>query len=262
MIEVVFNEGAAGALQYASSIKQREGAEVFGVVAEIMLALDIGDISETAKRKEVLEVLFSDFPGVADAIWETDQAGLKRHNEAKTTLEPVRMWVCEGNPEELCGMYFVCSLMEGSDTPLSAVIIPAQIEKDGCIVSYRGTEEIGPEEFAAFAAYEQPISDLRRGVYADEWKRLVRDNAALRAIVNGTLMGVSEDFYDFALRANMPDGEFTVAHLIGKTMGSARGVSDRWLFMRVKAMLQSEELKEICAAQADYPYGRVLKRNG
>ncbi len=46
----------------------------------------------------------------------------------------------------------------------------------------------------------------------------MRENASLRAVINGSLIGVPNDFYDFALRSNIPDGEFKVAQLIGKTM--------------------------------------------
>lgn len=294
MIEIAFNESAAGALKFAKSMKQGDllsgATAVFGGdanqrreaakprvwqgsmdgspndVAELMLELDIGDISDTTsglnKRKELLDLLFSDFPGVSDEIWETDKAALKRLDEAKATLEPVRMWVCAGNPAELCGMYFVCRLMAGAGTPLLAVIVPEQIEKDGCIINYRGTGDIEPESLCKLASHAEKLSELRRSVYAGAWDGLVRENAPLRAVVNGGLMGAPESFYDFALRANIQEGEFTVAQLIGRTLGVVRGVSDRWLFMRVQAMLKSGELNEVRAATADHPYSGVVKRNG
>lgn len=70
-----------------------------------------------------------------------------------------------------------------------------------------------------------------------------------------------EDFYDFALRANLPDGEFKVAELIGKTLCQISGVGDRWLFLRLAAMLQSGELIAVAEATEDHPYSGVLKRS-
>jgi len=194
-------------------------------------------------------------------IWETNVHTLTRLQEAKATLEPVRMWICASNPAELCGLFFVCRLMVDVQTPLSAVRVPEQIEKDNSIISYRSTGEIDPEAFCAYTEYEEPISELRRRAHANIWSDLVRENASLRAVINGSLIGVPKDFYDFALRANMPDREFKVAHLIGKTLSQISGVGDRWLFLRIKAMLQSGELIAVSAATEDHPHSGVVKRS-
>ena len=190
---------------------------------------------------------------------ETNQHALTRLQEAKVSLEPVRMWICVNDPAELCGFCFVCSLLVDDRIPLSVVRIPAHIEKENCIISYRNTGEVNPQELGAFIKYEEPISELQRRVNADIWSGLVRENAPLRAVVNGNLMSVPKEFYDFALRANMKDGEFMVAQLIGKTFCQMPGVSDRWLYLRIQAMLQSGELTTVSAATGDHPYSGVVK---
>jgi hypothetical protein len=262
MIELAFGEGPAGGLKLAESMKQ----EVYiNNVLALTLALDIGDISDMDTgmnaRKKLLDELFADFPGVSDDIWKSNQHTLGRLQEAKETQEPVRMWVSTKDPAELLGLYFICHLMVDSGTPLTVVLVPEQIEKENCIISYRSTGEISPEEFCILVGYEKPVSELQRKVYANTWSSLVRENASLRAVVNGSLLGVPKDFYDFALRANMPDGEILVAKLIGKTLSEIPGVGDRWLFLRMQAMLQSGELVLVSAATEDHPYSGVVKRN-
>jgi len=294
MIELAFGESPAGALKMAKSMKQ--GDRLNGAIAVIggtrkekrkakkprnwsgitmggsskdvealTLSLDIGDISDMDTdmnaRKKLLDDLFADFPGVSDEIWEANQHTLTRLQEAKATLEPVRIWICVSNPAELCGLHFVCRLMVDAQTPLSVVLVPEQIEKDNSIISYRSTGEINPEAFGVFTEYEEPISELQRRAYANIWSDLVRENAPLRAVINGSLIGVPKDFYDFALRANIPDGEFKVAQLIGKTLSRISGVGDRWLFLRIQAMLQSGELIAVSAATGDHPYSEVVKRS-
>lgn len=294
MIELAFGESSAGGLKLAKSRKQ--GDRISGADAEsrgtrkelcnaskprtwsgitmggsptdvvaLTLALDIGDISDMTTginaRQKLLDTLFADFPGVSDGIVGTNQHALARLKEVKATLEPVRMWVCAGNPAELCGLYLVCHLLFDARTPLSVVRIPEQIEKDNGIVSYRHTGEIIPEDLGAYTAYEEPISELQRCVYANWWRGLVQENAPLRAVINGTLMSVPEDFYDFALRANIPDGEFKVAQLIGNTLGHIPGIGDRWLFLRVQAMSRSGELITVSEATEDHPYSEVVRRN-
>ncbi|MTI62183.1 MAG: DUF1835 domain-containing protein [Firmicutes bacterium] len=294
MIELAFGESPAGALKMAKSMKQ--GDCLNGVIAVIgdtrkeqckakkpctwsakrmegsskdvealTLALDIGDISDMDtgmnKRKKLLDKLFADYPGVSEEIWETNQHTLMRLQEAKATLESVRMWVCAGNPAELCGLYFMCRLMVDVQTPLSVVRVPEQIQKDNSIISYNSTGEITPEAFAAFTAYDEPISELQHNIYANIWCNLIQENAPLRAVINGKLISVTKDFYDFALRANMPDGEFKVAQLISKTLSQISGVGDRWLFLRIQAMLQSGELITVSAATGDHPYSEIVKRS-
>jgi len=216
MIELAFGESPAGGLKLAKSMKQGErlnGAiAVFGGtrkeqreakkphnwsgitmegssqdVVALTLALDIDDISDMDTdmnaRKKLLDELFSDFPGVPDEIWKTNQHTLTRLQEAKATLEPVRMWICFGNPAELCGLYFVCRLMVDAQAQLTVVRVPEQIEKDNSIISYQSTGEINPEAFGFFTEYEESISELRRRFYANIWSDLVRENAPLRAVI-------------------------------------------------------------------------------
>ncbi len=294
MIELAFGESPAGALKLAKSMKQgerlasavaviggtkKERCEVkkprnwSGItmegssrdVAALTLALDIGDISgmdtDMNLRKKVLNELFADFPGVSDEIWRTTQRALTRIQEAKSTLETIRMWVCTSDPVEMCSLFFICHLMVDASTPLSIVRVPKQTEKDNTIVYYRSTGEIPAEDFGAIAQYEESISKLQRIAYANTWNDLVRDNAPLRVIINGSVIGVPDDFYDFALRANMPEGEFKVAQLIGKTLIHISGIGDRWLFQRIQTMIQSGELIEVSAATDDHPYSGIIKRN-
>ena len=144
MIELAFGESPAGALKLAKSMKQGErlvgAVAVFGGtkkeqrdakkpriwsgmtmegsskdVEALTLALDIGDISDMdtgmKARKKTLDSLFADFPGVSDGIWKTSQHALTRIQEARLTLEHIRMWICTSNPLEVCSLYFVCHLM-------------------------------------------------------------------------------------------------------------------------------------------------------
>lgn len=137
----------------------------------------------------------------------------------------------------------------------------AQIEKDNSITRYHSTREVPAEDFGAFTEYEESISDLQRRVYANNWGYLTHENAPLRTIINGRVISVPVDFYDFALRSNIPEGEFRVAQLIGRTLNQIPGVIDSWLFLRVQAMIQSGELIKISVVSDDHPYSGVVKRS-
>ena len=294
MIELVFGDSTAGALKYAKSMKH--GAKTGGAhlvsgiidengcypamtkdpiwrgldiaggsedVAPLSLYLDIGGINEgLSGRKAILDMLFdgfSGYAGVADEMWKTNELTLARLEEAKKSHDKIRIWLCESDPAEMCGLCFVCDLLSGSDTPVSVIRIPRRLDKDGSIINYRSTGEVDAEMFGGFADMEVPLSPAERDSYTAEWKRLAGENASLRAYINGALISVPEDFYDFAIRSNIPEGEFVCAKLIGKALIMMPGVGDRWLFLRIKEMLKTGKLIEVSPTSDDHPYMAVLK---
>ncbi len=163
-------------------------------VASLSLMLEIGDISDIdegmTSRKKLFDEYFADFTGASDEVLSANKQTLVRLQKAKETLEPVRIWVCSGNPGELCSLYFACHFMVDVGTPLSVVRIPEEVLQNNSIVNYRAAGEINPEYLGDFTKYEEPINDLQRNVYANNWSKLVHENAPLRAVVNGNLMGV------------------------------------------------------------------------
>ena len=65
------------------------------------------------------------------------------------------------------------------------------------IISYRNWGEVSAEEFAEFLTYESVLTKEEVRMYAQLWTELTEDNSPLRAMINGKVTGVSEDFYDF-----------------------------------------------------------------
>lgn len=294
MIELTFGESPAGALKLAKSRKQGENVggavAVFGGtkneqreamklhrwsgmtmegsskdVIALTLELDIGDISEVdtdiSKPRKVFDNLFTDFPEEIERIEKQNQYAMLRLQEAKTSLEPIRMWISTSDPAEMCGMYFICHLMSESQTPLSVVSIPTQLERDNSIIWYRSTGEVDAEKFGAFAEYEEAVSVLQRSAYAGIWRSLVFENAPLRAIINGCVISVPIEFYDFTLLANISEEPIRIGQLIGKIIGQVPGVGDCLLYLRIEALIQSGELIKLSVGTGDHPYSVVIKRN-
>ena len=294
MIDLVFSDSTAGSLKCAKSMKP--GAAIIGAFAIIggtpeereeaikprvwsgaamegsskdvfplTLALDVGDLSDMddsmTSRIRVLELLLGDYEDIPQTLHQSNQRTFARLRNAAITLEPVRMWVSMSDPAEVCGLYYICHFMRASKLPLSVVRIPREKEKGNAVVSYRSTGEIPPEEFGTLAANEEALSHIQRDAYAAAWQRLVRENAPLRAVVNGELMGVPTEFYDFAIRSNIPRGDAVIARILGKTLTSMPGVGDRWLFLRLQSMIQSGELAVVSEPTGDHPYSGVIRKH-
>ena len=102
---------------------------------------------------------------------------------------------------------------------------------------------LSPGDWAANMPLEREIPENVRRAIAMEWSQLREENSPLRAVVNGRLHSVGEDFYDPFIRAQIPDGIFRVAHLIGDVLGRYQlGIGDWWIAKRIQAMETQGEL--------------------
>lgn len=265
MIEVAFKEGVAGALQASglqklSLLNGHSSAEI----VPLTLNLDIGELKDfgsgTEGRMEICRLLYGSIPDVAEEIAIRHEKSLSRLKEAKDSLEPVRIWARKEDPSEMCGLLFLCNMMEGSEIPLYLVNLPDQIEYEESITIFRNSEEIPPNILIKLSGGFKPLSILQRKIYAAMWKELVQENAPLRAIVNGKLMSVNSEFYDFALYANVPEEQFTVAQLLGNTLLRGPGIDVWWLFQRIQAMVEKGELREIKPPEGENPFSGIMKK--
>lgn len=99
-----------------------------------------------------------------------------------------------------------------------------------------------------------------RWAWADRWRELVSENAPLQTIVNGRLSSVAENFYDFALRAALPEEPVKMAQVLVGALTALPGVGDGWLYRRLLAMLETGELREIAPGDGKHPYSAMIQR--
>ena len=91
-----------------------------------------------------------------------------------------------------------------------------------------------------------------------------RKRTVLRAVINGRLFSVPEDFYDHFIRSEIENqnDEFQEGQLIGRILGKYQlGISDGWLAMRIEKMIENGKLQIITNAPSDCPaYHRVIRK--
>ena len=101
---------------------------------------------------------------------------------------------------------------------------------------------------------------LELGAMARRWERLQRENAPLRAVVNGAVRSVEADFYDGLIRRNIPEGRTKIAHIIVNVLSREKpGVGDTWLAERIRWMLSAGELRMV-EERPERFYSSVVER--
>lgn len=235
------------------------------------LALDVGPLDEECVgplREETLARLCALYPQGQQAAREMLTAA-RRHLEtvlARAPKEPVRLWV-DHTPDAACGLRWLLDQLRplGFDSlDLRVVALPALCPRDSGLV-LRQLGEIHPAEWGHLAQQTRPLSADQAAALAGQWQVLKRENAPLRAVLNGVLVSAPETLYDPYLQRVLDEQEdtFPEAVLIGRTLGRfPLGFGDAWLDLRVEQWITDGKLTVVTPAAPDMPrYHRQLRKS-
>lgn len=238
--------------------------------------LSMGDISEDIpeeKRRAVLEKLYAQcYPefAIEDVKKMIDSAkqSLKILAKRMTEGEPVRIWY-SSNPDELCGMYWFMNWLRQFYKDMSPTIyvvkLPEYEEKeDGSILQRGSWGNVSAEEWSQYIPLQQQVSESFVKMCAAQWKELQQENAVLRAELNGRLVSIPENTYDYYILEEIKNSEetFNEARIIGKVLGKYQfGISDSLIHIRIEQMIADGKLEVVTQAEKDMPvYRRMLKQ--
>ena len=253
MIEVLFGESEAGAMRMAArKYKKKLGNDVICLA----FLLDIGNIQEAVDSTYRKNFIFNFY---AQEQWGKDiemESSLRKAGEAyqeeldrfKQYLqngESIRIWYSE-NPYSLCGFYQLCYLLQSCENKIFAVKLPEHVVKGNTVIAYQSWGEIEYNEFVDFLSFQKELAVIERRKYAFIWGNLVKDNSPLRAVINGKLVSVPENFYDFLIWEHLTDKPVTEARLIGILLGTySLGISDAWYAFRIEYLIKQGKIKVV-----------------
>lgn len=268
MIEVLFGESEAASMKAAKNTvvigrvngpisvwmagKKRPPEKDFsgwveGTPEEVVclgFMLDVGDIKqpvEGAYRKELIYSLFAQNQygrcgEMEEGLKQTGDIYANELQRLKRFLEDgeaIRIWYSDA-PYSRCGFYSLCRLLLKYDNEIRVVRLPEYVAREKRIICYRNWGEVSAEEFAGFLPLEKTLTRDEVKMYAALWNELVVDNSPLRAVINGRVVGVPEDFYDFLLWKRLTRKPVKEARLIGDILGYYQlGVGDWWYARRI-----------------------------
>ena len=254
---------AAEAFRRHQEELEREAIPLGGDPGDVMtlsLGLDMGDIREPLGevRHQLLKQWY-DWDEVADRDWGRCLEAAE-HLKAVGPGDTVRIWV-DRTPASACGLLHAASLLKDTKAAVHVVALPPWRERpDGVVETYLGWGEVEPERFGHFLSREEPVPPLALGAMAHRWEVLQKENAPLRAVVNGRVRSVGEDFYDDLIRRHIPEGQTKIAPIIGNVLGQERpGIGDVWLAERIRWMLSTGELRMVREDREMF-YSSVVER--
>jgi hypothetical protein len=239
-------------------------------VIGLSFRLDIGDIASpvtAAPRRDLLARMLSADPwdelaSMEDSIehyWNGCVSDLNQLTARAKDGEAVRIWYSDA-PYSMCGFYSAVDCLKDCGCRLSAIRLPRHTplgEHSAKTATSWG--EIAPGEFAHFLLLESEIPASVQKALILEWETLKRENAPLRAVLNGKPHSVETDFYDRFIRKEIPEDAFKAARLIGLVLGNhSLGVGDWLIAQRVRQMIESRELVVVQPAASFY--GTTLEK--
>lgn len=212
-------------------------------------------------------------------IGDSNDKELLRLKEFLDQGESIRIWYSDA-PYSRCGFYHLCQILEEHDNQIQAADLRAPgggcaaahesqagafgihecmppnrrrtfavslpeytvYEKSVCVHGNWGN--IAAEEFAGFLPRERELSKEEVHFYASLWRDLVSDNSPLRAVVNGRVIGVPEDFYDFQIWSKLTLTPVKEGRLIGDILGCFRvSVGDWWYARRIESYIRQGKIR-------------------
>ncbi|SNS26009.1 protein of unknown function [Anaerovirgula multivorans] len=293
MLEVVFSDSTKGTMKMAKNYNKEnilggaigyigkkptkkeleklfEGEAIGGSSNDVVCIgfnLDIGDIAneiDSEERKnEFIRVLgsvnFED--NKIKRFFNSQREDFEKLLITAKNGEPIRVWK-SNTPFSVCAFAFLCDTLRNIECKISIVSIPEYCEvSDNTIQSFTDWAELEPGQFYRFLSLEREISNIEKRLQSSLWNDLKAENAPLRALVNGKLISVPEDFYDHIIFNNIPDREFVMAQLIGTILGKCPlGVGDGWYALRIKKMIAENKLEIVADKDASHPYDKILRK--
>lgn len=234
--------------------------------------LSVGDISGDCLSEERVRYAsdtYSLFPEECTAYLsdiQTAKITLDELIRRSSVGETIRIWYSE-QPHEYCGMCWLISQLKKRMVKLpriAAIKLPNQVESGDTIIEYTGWGEVRPEKFHEFLPLQKEVTAAFAYAAALKWGQLQQQNTSLRAVINGTLLSVPEDFYDPFIKTEMDkmDNEFNEAFLIGNVLGKYQlGIGDMWIALRIEKMMEDGILIPLTnPKQGCSSYRRMLKK--
>lgn len=265
MINVFFSETGAGIMK----LNQSKGRiDPDDEILCLGFMLEQGDITQDVTsdyRSDYILDMYTQNGYVTDIRDIEDlKSGIARYSRDLKTLlekaaagEKIRVWN-EMTPASISGFYHLCAMLDPMDIGFEYIEIPRRFHNPNYSTAQSSLATSLYDRLDELLSRQMHVPYIDVKYYASLWNALVEEGAKLRAMVNGQLISVPEDMFDFIIlkHLDMPKQEVAV---IGEIlMSDQKRLSDYWIAHRIQQLIDQGIIDILEDSQ--YPYERVLIR--
>lgn len=244
MLDVVFDQ-----ITKRNMLNNKKGD--FPDVVCIGFSLDIGniacDIDSMERKKEFIRLDYLDED--VEKVFATQREDFEKLVYTAKTGEHIRVWKSNA-PHTACGFAFLCDALRDINCNMGVIICP---NDTGLLQSL---------QYHEFLALEKQIDSTEKQAQGDIWHNLKIENAPLRALVNGKLISVPENFYDHIITKNTSDNEFVIGELLGNIAQKYNDlcVIGNWYLLRIKKMINENKLEIVSDKDPTNPLKKTIRK--
>lgn len=125
---------------------------------------------------------------------------LEKHIERS---EKIRIWYSHTS-RDLCGLYFVCNLVKNRDYQGQSYYVC-------CDDTDQFKIDMNDKDFISRIENVLTIDQFQE--YCNEWERLVNEDSLLRVLKEGTVVSVSEEYYDEMISQMFNENQLSQIHI-------------------------------------------------
>ncbi|MCC0659021.1 DUF1835 domain-containing protein [Clostridioides sp. ZZV14-6154] len=195
MAHICFNDVCCYLLKEAMKLKLIPHNKIVSFEDDLSIG-DISDVNNHELRENIFKIR-KDFENNPKLLFKANLLEDRKLVKHRDTI----IW-CANNPKDLCGLYYVVSKLQ--DKNIKIVLIDEKKTEDG-LTKYSFTSEMAPEDFPFFLDKALEISFNEKLEIKNKWDILVKENAALRALVGEEIKSVEETYFDKYILKNISD---------------------------------------------------------
>jgi len=180
-------------------------------------------------------------------------SGIKQVTDFLAAGQEIRLWL-SNTANDRCALYWFCHLVKDFHNKISIVLCPgyeyspsihtASIQNDWAL--FRGLNFI-----AKCACTPRILDKYEKEAYARAWTLLVEEDAPLRILIDDTIVGIEESFFDSIILGFTKTEPQSQNIVMGKILGKWQGGCDAaFISMRIEHLIAEGKIK-VCEEKVD-----------
>ena len=258
MIDICFNDSVAGNLMQIRKNIHSDG--VFPLNLHLNYEHIDCDIAEAQAKRDV-DTLKYFYKSVTDKEIQSEykkeikglRNALKRLENFLADGHDIRLWL-SNTANDRCGLYWFCDFAKNYANTISIVMCPgyeyipylrtAHVQPDWALFS-------NPDFIAEFVPTAHILNEHEKSAYTREWSLLVKENALLRILIDNTIVGVDDSFFDDIIMGFVTPEPQPQNTVMGKMLGKWQGCIDvAFISMRIEHLIADGKIK-VCEDKVD-----------